>query len=148
MPAPSYVYWIVAANAERCRVLEERERGGELHEVRLYERGAAEERHARHEKAVQGQKFGFGRPTVNEQDFQKEAERRFLARCAHELDLAAVKNEYEGLIILAPPTALGMLRKELGPGAQRRLELTEACECVEEKPDQLRQRVRELHARR
>lgn len=143
---PTYMTWVVAANATHSRAFEERRRGGELNELASWDcrQSDSDRRHAQAEKAVQGQRFGFGRSVVNLHDFDKQAERRFLARYAGQLELARAAGRFEQLIILAPPQALGMLRKELGHVTQRCLELTHACDCVEETPEKLRERIRRL----
>jgi len=145
MPTLKKITWVVAANAERCRVFEERRRGADLQELPSWAPHAAVPR-AHHEKAVQGQRFGYGQAVVNERDFAHEAERVFLSRCAAALDLAAAKRSYEGLILIAPPHALGVLRDELGRGARELVERSEVCDCVAETAGQLRERVREMRA--
>jgi len=143
---PTTVTWVIVANSERCRALEERRRGGVLKELEAWDCRQAEQdrRHADHEPAVRGQRFGLGRSVVNRRDFEAQAERRFLTRYAHQLHLAGVKGRYERLILIATPPALGVLREELGRPVQRYLERTAACDCVEETPGALRERVRTL----
>jgi protein required for attachment to host cells len=150
MLMPTSVTWIIVANAERCRALEERRRGGALKEMEAWDYRQTEEdrRHAHNEPAVGHQRFGFARPVVNPSDFAAPAERRFLARYAHRLRMASVKGRYERLILMAPPPALGVLREELGRPVQRCVERTTTCDCVCETPEALRQRVRAMRAPR
>jgi protein required for attachment to host cells len=146
MLKPMKITWVVVADGERARVLEERRRGAPLVELESWERRQSEEdrRHAQHEKAVGGQRFGLGRPTVNLRDFAEQAEHRFLARYAAQLRLAHAHRRYEALILIAPPRALGVLRAELGRPAARRVECSDAYDRVTDRPDALRERVRAL----
>ena len=150
MLLPTTSTWLVVANAERCRALEERRRGGVLRALDAWDCRPTEQdrRHAHSEPAVSGQRFGFGRSVVNPRDFEAQAERRFLARYAHQLSLAGAKGRYERLILIATPPALGVLREELGRPVQRYVERTATCDCVGETPEALRERVRALRAPR
>jgi protein required for attachment to host cells len=62
-----------------------------------------------------GQKPGSpgasGGSTAAEPDFHKQAEDRFAAEAADRINRAALANEFEKLIIVAPPKTLGALRK-------------------------------------
>ena len=54
---------------------------------------------------------GEGGSTAGEADFHDQAEARFAAEAAERLNRAALANEFEQLIIVAPPKTLGRLRK-------------------------------------
>jgi protein required for attachment to host cells len=62
-----------------------------------------------------GQKPGSlgmgGASSASEADFHRQAEDRFAAEAAGRLNRAALANEFEKLIIVAPPKTLGELRK-------------------------------------
>jgi len=64
-----------------------------------------------------GQKPGGGSvlsgqgSTAGEADFHRQAEDRFAAEAAERINRAALANEFERLIIVAPPKTLGELRK-------------------------------------
>jgi protein required for attachment to host cells len=49
--------------------------------------------------------------TAGENDFHQQAEDRFAADAADRINRAAIANEFEKLIIVAPPKTLGELRK-------------------------------------
>ena len=148
MLLPTTITWLIVANAERCRAFEERRRGGMLKALDAWDCRQTEQdrRHAHYEPAVSGHRFGFGRHVVNPRDFEAQAERRFLARYAHQLNLAGVKGRYERLILIATPPALGVLREALGRPVRRYLERTAVCDCVGESPEALRERIRALRA--
>jgi protein required for attachment to host cells len=54
---------------------------------------------------------GGGGGTIGEADFHQQAEDRFAAEAADRINRAAIANEFERLIIVAPPKTLGELRK-------------------------------------
>jgi protein required for attachment to host cells len=73
---------------------------------------------------TQGQSMGFGRPTMDEVDFHQQDEDRWVKEAAEELKRRALRNDFEALAIVAPPKALGVLRKELHKEVERRIVLT------------------------
>ena len=73
---------------------------------------------------TQGQRWGDGRPTMDEADFHQQGEDRWVREAAEELNRRAIANEYDDLVIIAPPKALGVLRKKLHKEAERRIVLT------------------------
>ena len=62
-----------------------------------------------------------GRSAYSETDFHKLEEERFAADAAEMLKQRALANEYESLLIVAPPTTLGELRRHYHTEVQRRL---------------------------
>lgn len=146
MPRPFTTTWVVVANAEQVRVFEERHPGAPLEELADWDRRPSEEGRgqAHHEKAVQEQRFGFGRPTVNARDFAFEVEEKFLAPFVEALRKAAPAGRYERLILIAPAKTLGILKAELGDVGEKRIELTSTCDCVEENAEALEDRLRKL----
>jgi protein required for attachment to host cells len=54
---------------------------------------------------------GQGGSTSQETDFHQQNEDRFAADTANRINRAALANEFENLIIVAPPKTLGELRK-------------------------------------
>ena len=73
---------------------------------------------------TQGQRWGDGRPTMGEADFHQQGEDRWVREAAEQLNRRAIANEYDDLVIIAPPKALGVLRKKLHKEAERRIVLT------------------------
>jgi protein required for attachment to host cells len=55
---------------------------------------------------------GHGRSAVDQTDWHDQAEQRFLAGIAARLDRAIVAGEIKSLVVVAPPRALGVLRKQ------------------------------------
>ena len=64
---------------------------------------------------------GAGRSAYEETDFHQLAEDRFAADTAEMLKDRALRNEYESLIIVAPPRTLGELRKHYHKEVEKRL---------------------------
>lgn len=54
-------------------------------------------------------------------DPHRQREEQFLARLAAHLESADQRGEFEHLVVVAPATALGELRKAFGPPLQKRL---------------------------
>ena len=73
---------------------------------------------------TQGQRWGDGRPTMDEVDFHQQGEDRWIKDAAEELNRRALNNDFDSLVIIAPPKALGVLRKELHKEVERRIVLT------------------------
>ena len=67
------------------------------------------------------QSFGSGRSTYEEPDFQQQEEDRWIKDAADELKDRALRNDFDALAIVAPPKALGVLRKCLHKEVEKRL---------------------------
>jgi protein required for attachment to host cells len=70
------------------------------------------------------QSFGWGRPALGETDFHQQGEDRWVKDAADRLKKRALRNDYDALAIVAPPRALGVLRKELHKEVERRVVAT------------------------
>lgn len=60
---------------------------------------------------------GAGRSAMEETDFHEQAEETFLKGVAEMLNTKVYSKEIERYILVAPPSALGVLRKSLNQGA-------------------------------
>lgn len=58
---------------------------------------------------------GYARSAIEQTDWHDEAERKFLADLAKRLDAAIGAGEAKEMIVIAPPRALGMIRKNYSP---------------------------------
>lgn len=67
---------------------------------------------------------GDYRPAMSETDFHQQEEDRWIKEAAEELNRRALRNDYDALAIIAPPKALGVLRKELHKEVERRIVCT------------------------
>ncbi len=70
------------------------------------------------------QRGGYGRPAMDETDFHQQAEDDWVKNAADELKKRALANNFDALAIIAPPKALGVLRKQLHKEVERRIVLT------------------------
>ncbi len=61
------------------------------------------------------------RPMMEETDFQQQEEDRWIKDAAEELKRRALRNDFDALAIVAPPKALGVLRKCLHKEVAKRL---------------------------
>ena len=64
------------------------------------------------------------RPAYSETDFHQMGEDNWVKDAAEELKKRALRNDFEALAIIAPPKALGVLRKELHKEVEKRVILT------------------------
>ena len=70
------------------------------------------------------QSFGYGRPAMEETDFLQQEEDRWVKDAADELKKRALRNDFDALAVVAPPKALGVLKKCLHKEVQKRIVLT------------------------
>jgi protein required for attachment to host cells len=61
------------------------------------------------------------RPAMGETDFHQQEEDLWVKEAAEQLKKRALQNDFEQLVIVAPPKALGVLRKELHKEVERRV---------------------------
>jgi protein required for attachment to host cells len=73
---------------------------------------------------TQGQSAGYGRPAMDETDFHQQEEDRWVKDAADELKKRVLRNDFDALAIVAPPKALGVLRKELHKEVEKRIVCT------------------------
>ena len=70
---------------------------------------------------VQQASAGSGRDTMEETDFHQQEEDRWIKEAAEELRKRVLRNDFDALAIVAPPKALGVLRKELHKEVEKRV---------------------------
>lgn len=73
---------------------------------------------------IQSPRMGTGRDTMDESDFHQQEEDRWVKDAADELKQRALRNDFEALAIIAPPKALGVMRKGLHKEVEKRIVLT------------------------
>ncbi len=64
------------------------------------------------------------RPMMGETDFQQQEEDRWIKDAADELKKRALRNDFDALAVVAPPKALGYLKKCLHKEVEKRIVLT------------------------
>jgi protein required for attachment to host cells len=62
-----------------------------------------------------------GRPAMEETDYHQQEEDKWVKEAAEELKKRALRNDYDSLVVIAPPKALGVLRKELHKEVEKRI---------------------------
>ena len=70
------------------------------------------------------QSAGYGHSTYEETDFHQQEEDRWIKDAAEELKRRALRNDFEALAIVAPPKALGVLKKCLHKEVEKRIVCT------------------------
>ena len=70
------------------------------------------------------QAMGFGRPAMDEPDFHQQEEDRWVKEAAEELKKRALRNDFDVLAVIAPPKALGYLKKCLHKEVEKRIVVT------------------------
>ena len=70
------------------------------------------------------QSAGYGRSTYEEPDFQQQEEDRWIKEAADELKARVLRGDFDALAIVAPPQALGVLKKCFHKEVERRLVCT------------------------
>lgn len=70
------------------------------------------------------QSAGYGHSTYEETDFKQQDEDRWVKDAADDLKVRALRNDFDALAIVAPPKALGVLRKQLHKEVERRIVCT------------------------
>lgn len=126
MPLPHDALVLVA---DGRKMLLFRNRGDEgLIDLRTEAHDAREERKDREIKtdapgSVQ-QSMTSGRSSYDEPDFHQQEEDRWIRDAAEELKKRALRNDFEALAIVAPPKALGVLKKYLHKEVERRVVVT------------------------
>ncbi len=70
------------------------------------------------------QSFGYGHSTYEEPDFHQQEEDRWIKDAADELKARVLRNDFDALAIVAPPKALGVLKKSLHKEVVRRIVCT------------------------
>jgi protein required for attachment to host cells len=72
-----------------------------------------------------GQSAGYsGRVAYEETDFHQQEEDLWVKDAAEQLKKRALSNDFEDLVIVAPPKALGVLRKDLHKEVEKRILFT------------------------
>jgi protein required for attachment to host cells len=130
------VTWIVTADGREARVFCERARTGPLQELPALHMTATDEE----QSAGQHHRGDQRAP-------QHEPERRFLRRVATRVAVEAGRGEFQRLVLMGPPRALGFLKMALPPEVTARIDLTDPHARQHDDVDALRTRLREARAR-
>lgn len=143
------VTWIVTADAIEARIFAEPMRAGGLRELPELRMTASEAERAagRRQSATVHERAGMGHHGAGERSPEHEAEQRFLTRVAARLMLGASRGEFDRLVLMAPPHALGALKQALPPAVAARVDATDPHERRHDDAETLRRHLREARAR-
>jgi protein required for attachment to host cells len=143
------VTWIVTADATEARIFAERVRSGALRELPEFHMTAHddERRGGRKLRATVHESAGPGRHGAGDAAPAQAAERRFLRRVATQLMVSAGRGDFDRLVLMAPPHALGTLKKALAPAVAARVDVTDPHERKRDDAETLRRHLREARAR-
>lgn len=139
--------WILVADGRRARVLVEQRRGANLEEPSDWAMEISEEDlYDPQDRAPRSfDRAGAGRHAMDGGRSLHEAEEeKFLKRVATRVGEAEKQNQFDHLVIAAPPRALGLLRNMLPPGAKSRIRADLSKDLLSESAPQLRDRINEL----
>lgn len=139
---------IVVADGAHARLIEERRRGGPLHERDDWSAGLSPS--GRVGSGSPGRvfdRFGGGSHPVGGADPHDVAEDRFMAAIADRVAELDAKRAFDALALIAPPRALGKLRAALSHGTRSRLRYTEAKDRVKADLDALHEALADIRRR-
>jgi protein required for attachment to host cells len=123
MPLPHNALVLVA---DGTKILFLRNHGDENHiDLRTESHDARQDRKERYYRTdapgTVKQSFGYGHSTYEETDFQQQEEDRWIKDAAEELKKRVLRGDFYALAIVAPPKALGVLKKCLHSEVQKRI---------------------------
>jgi protein required for attachment to host cells len=139
--------WILVADGRRARVLVEERRGANLEEPDDWamEIGPDELYDAQDRPPRSFDRVGAGRHAMDKgRSLHEQEEEKFLKRVADRVTDAERHNQFDHLVIAAPPRALGLLRSMLGPGAKSRIRADLSKDLLDEPAPKLRERLGDL----
>ncbi|MEX2298408.1 MAG: host attachment protein [Dongiaceae bacterium] len=144
------VTWVVVADGKRAAIFQNDgpSRGltalpGHHYETELPpDRALRSDKPGRVFESADSARHGIA-PTI---DYHRQAKDRFVARIAGIVEHAAQQGEYDRLVVVAPPQALGELRAALGNNARTRLvgELNKDLTMLQ--PDEIAERIGDIIA--
>jgi protein required for attachment to host cells len=139
--------WMLVADGRRARVLVEQRRGASLEEpADLSMEINEEDLYDPQDRPPRSfDRAGAGRHAMDKgRSLHEQEEENFLKRVAHRIGDAEKHNQFDYLVIAAPPRALGLLRNMLPAGAKSRIRADLSKDLLGESVPQLRERLTEL----
>lgn len=89
---------------------------------------------------------GAQRSAVDDTDWHEFEKERFAKDFAETLNKAALRNEYDRLVVFAPPQALGVLRKEFHKETENRLAYSMAKDFTNHPVEEIEEFLKEANA--
>lgn len=141
------ITWMLVADGRRARVLVERRRGANLEEPPDWamEIGPDDLYDPQDRPPRSFDRVGAGRHAMDKgRSLHEQEEEKFLRRVADRLSDAERHSQFDHLVIVAPPRALGLLRGLLSDNAKARVRADLPKDLLEEPALKLRERLGEL----
>ncbi len=137
--------WFLVADGRRARLLVERKRGVELQQTWAEEISEEDTYDPQDRPPRSFDRTGAGRHAMDKgRSLHEQEELNFLKRIAGKIADAEKQNDFEHLVIAAPPRALGTLRELLPANVKARVRAEASKDLVDETQDQLRDRLSDL----
>src|SRR5574338_208908 len=137
--------WLLLADGRRTRILREARRGAPLELTDSLEIGENELYDPQDRPPRSFDRMGAGRHAMDKgRSLHEQEEPNFLKRVAERIAEAERQNQFDHLVIAAPPRALGLLREMLPDGARSRICAETAKNLLDEDLPQLRERLRDM----
>lgn len=141
------IAWFLVADGRRARLLVEQRRGVALEEPAEWAMaiGPDELYEVQDRPPRSFDRVGAGRHAMDKgRSLHEQEEEKFLKRVADRVSDAERHNQFDHLVIAAPPRALGLLRTLLTPGAAARIRADLSKDLLDEPATKLRDRLTEL----
>lgn len=139
--------WFLIADGRKARVLVEQRRGASLQEPESWamEIGEDDLYEAQDRPPRSFDRVGAGRHAMDKgRSLHEQEEENFLKRVAERINEAEKHNQFQHLVIAAPPRALGLLRGLLSDNARARVRAETPKDLLSESAPELRSRLQEL----
>lgn len=137
--------WFLVADGRRARVFSEARRGAELQAEDSFDIGPDELYDPQDRPPRSFDRVGAGRHAMDKgRSLHEQEEHNFLKRVAARIGEAEKHNQFDHLVVAAPPRALGQLRELLPSATQQRIVAELAKDLVDEPAPKLRERLAEL----
>lgn len=133
---------LVLADGRRVRLFEESRRGGPLKERGAWLRAMPPFHHPGSAQQVTVRARTSATSHAGHEPPRDKGERRFLTDLADHLDQVMRDQHFDDLVLIAPPRALGVLRKALPAGLQRRVAATDPHDRLDDTLDQVHAHLR------
>lgn len=137
--------WFLIADGRRARLLIELRRGADLQQS-WTETINDEDMYDPQDRPPRSfDRVGAGRHAMDKgRSLHEQEELNFLKRIASKITEAERQNDFDHLVIAAPPRALGTLRELLPDSVHSRIRAEAAKDLVDETQTQLRERLTDL----
>ena len=137
--------WFLVADGRRAKVLIEPRRGADLQQSWAMEIGEADLYDVQDRPPRSFDSVGARRHAMDGgRNLHEAEEEKFLKRVADRVTEAERRNDFDHLVVAAPPRALGLLRSLLSEAAQARVRAETPKDLLDEDAPQLRERLTEL----